>query len=219
MRTNGSAFMGISSETGHFYLFISPCFMGRHAVTPVWHRPQLTDLQSEPQPLILVLKLHLKLLTQDQIQALPSTHSLHKCLTAFMRRFCPVVLIEDLKAFSHQKEIKHFRRRGAAAASLKINNGEVNGKTNTSDWQLDDPGSTQHDTIPKLSFLPLWPSHLPLALTLLPSSFTWLRHSSSSKNESSDLTSWTLLPQTLTLSALLLWGAKQLLPPDWNVTC
>ncbi len=34
---------------------------------------------------------------------------------------------------------------GAAAAGLKINSGEVNGKANTSGWQLEGSGSAQHD--------------------------------------------------------------------------
>lgn len=143
--------------------------MGRQAVMPLWHSPQLTDLQSELQPLILVLKPHLKLLTgKTKPKALhPHSEKMPNCIYE-VSSFCPVVLIKELNVFPCQKETRRFRQSGAAAAGLKINSGEVNGKANTSGWQLEGSGSAQHDNISKLSFSPLWPSHLPLAPTLLP---------------------------------------------------
>lgn len=119
--------------------------------------------------------------------------------------------------FPRQKETKRFRLSGAASPGLKINSDEVNGKANTSGWQLEGSGSAQCDTTSKLSFSLSWPSHL---LLLPPATPTpKVCPSTHSKTESSDLTSWTPLPKTLTLSALLLGGAKQWQPPDWAVAC
>lgn len=66
---------------------------------------------------------------------------------------------------------RRFRQSGAADVGLKINSGGVNGKANAS-------GSSQRDTINKLSFLPSWPPEPTIG----------------SRTQPSDLTRWTLLP-------------------------
>lgn len=48
---------------GTFISSSSRVFTGRRTLMNVWHRPQVTDLQSDPQPLISVLKPHLRFLT------------------------------------------------------------------------------------------------------------------------------------------------------------
>lgn len=161
--------MGISSQSGHFYLFISSglygqasCYASLTQPTAYWLavRAAAPNLGFKTPPQTSNCKTKPKALH-------PHSEKMSNCIYE-VSSFCPVVLIKELNVFPCQKETRRFRQSGAAAAGLKINSGEVNGKANTSGWQLEGSGSAQHDNISKLSFSPLWPSHLPLAPTLLP---------------------------------------------------
>lgn len=207
--------MGISSQTGHFYLFISSGLYRQASCYACLTQTTAYRLAVKAAATNLGLKTPPQTSNcKTKPEALHSHFEYVSNCIYETSLFCPVVLIKDLNAFPCQKETRRFRQSGAAAEGLKINSAEVNGKANTSGWQKGGSGSAQHDTISKLSFSPLWPSHLSLTPTLLQR-----RPSTHSKTESSDLTSWTLLPRTITLSALHLGGARQRLPPDFAAVC